>query len=136
MTLFGRICQKLLTQGFFDQLLKKLYFLLGPFGMQMATSFHVRKEFFNLLPNLQIEEMMKAFSVKSNDYMYVLYVSSLIKSVISLHNLINNKIHNKEQEEEQAKKEKEAEDEKKKKQEESAAKAEEMLKKNAEDAKK
>jgi len=53
-----------------------------------------------LLPNLQIEEMMKAFSVKSNDYMYVLYVSSLIKSVISLHNLINNKIHNKEQEEE------------------------------------
>ena len=80
--------------------------------------------------------MMKAFSVKSNDYMYVLYVSSLIKSVISLHNLINNKIHNKEQEEEQAKKEKEAEDEKKKKQEESAAKAEEMLKKNAEDAKK
>ena len=68
-----------------------------------------------MLPNLQIEEMMKAFSVKSNDYMYVLYVSSLIKSVISLHNLINNKIHNKEQEEEQAKKEKEAEDEKKKK---------------------
>lgn len=94
------------------------------------------QDIFNLLPNLQIEEMMKAFSVKSNDYMYVLYVSSLIKSVISLHNLINNKIHNKEQEEEQAKKEKEAEEEKKKKQEESAAKAEEMLKKNAEDAKK
>ena len=40
--------------------------------------------------------MIKSFSVKSNDYMYVLYVCSMIKSVISLHNLINNKIQNKE----------------------------------------
>jgi len=52
--------------------------------------------------------------VKSNDYMYVLYVASLIKSVISLHALINNKIHNKELEADILKKEKEAEDEKKK----------------------
>lgn len=70
--------------------------------------------------------------MKSNDYMYVLYVSGLIKSVISLHNLINNKIHNKEMEAEKAKKEKEAEEEKKKKQEESAKKAEEMLAANKE----
>jgi 26S proteasome regulatory subunit N8 len=59
--------------------------------------------------------MIKSFSIKTNDYMYVLYVSSLIKSVISLHSLINNKIHNKELEEENDKKEKEAEEEKKKK---------------------
>ena len=58
--------------------------------------------------------MIKSFSVKSNDYMYVLYVCSMIKSVVSLHNLINNKIHNKEMEIENATKEKEAEDEKKK----------------------
>jgi len=68
--------------------------------------------------------------------MYVLYVASLIKSVISLHNLINNKIHNKDIEVETLKKEKEAEEEKKKKQEESAKKAEEMLKKNAENLEK
>lgn len=68
-----------------------------------------------MLPNLQIDDMIKSFSIKSNDYMYVLYVSSLIKSVISLHNLINNRIQNKELEEENAKKEKEAEEEKKKK---------------------
>jgi 26S proteasome regulatory subunit N8 len=80
-----------------------------------------------LLPNLQLEEMIKSFSVKSNDYMYVLYVCSMIKSVISLHNLINNKIHNKETEQDVLKKEKEAEDEKKKREEESAKKAEEML---------
>lgn len=66
-----------------------------------------------MLPNLQIDEMIKSFSVKTNDYMYILYVSSLIKSVISLHSLINNKIHNKELEEEITKKEKEAEEEKK-----------------------
>ena len=62
--------------------------------------------------------------------MYILYVSSLIKSVISLHSLINNKIHNQEAEAEILKKEKEAEEEKKKREEESAKKAEEMLKKN------
>lgn len=62
--------------------------------------------------------------------MYILYVSSLIKSVISLHTLINNKIHNQEAEAEILQKEKEAEDEKKKREEESAKKAEEMLKKN------
>lgn len=59
--------------------------------------------------------MIKSFSVKSNDYMYVIYVCSLIKSVIGLHNLINNKIHNKEMEAENLEKEKEAEEEKKKK---------------------
>ena len=40
--------------------------------------------------------MIKAFSIKSNDNMYLIYVASLIKSVVSLHNLISNKIHNKE----------------------------------------
>lgn len=46
--------------------------------------------------------------------MYILYVSSMIKSIISLHSLINNKIHNKELEEENLKKEKEMEEEKRK----------------------
>jgi hypothetical protein len=47
--------------------------------------------------------------------MFLIYVCSLIKSVTSLHSLINNKISNKETEAENLKKEKEAEDEKKKK---------------------
>jgi len=68
--------------------------------------------------------------------MYVLYVASLIKSVISLHDLINNKIHNKEMEAEVLQKEKEAEEEKKQRQLESAKKAEEMLKANEEKEKK
>ena len=46
----------------------------------------------NLLPNLKVEEMVRSFSVKSNDYMYVIYVSALIRSILSLHDLVNNKI--------------------------------------------
>ena len=77
---------------------------------------------------------MKSFSVKSNDYMYVLYVCSMIKSVVSLHNLINNKIANKELEEENTQKEKEAEEERKKKEEEKAEKLEKEKEKKAKEA--
>lgn len=47
----------------------------------------------NLLPNLNVEEMSKALAVKSNDLMLVIYLSSMIRSVIALHNLIDNKEH-------------------------------------------
>lgn len=70
------------------------------------------QDIFNLLPNLQLDTMISSFSVKSNDYMYVIYVSSMIKSIISLHSLINNRIHNKEQEIDKAKEDKEKEEEK------------------------
>ncbi|KAH9672814.1 26S proteasome non-ATPase regulatory subunit 7 [Citrus sinensis] len=56
------------------------------------------QDVFNLLPNLNVAELIKAFSVKTNDMMLVIYLSSLIRSVIALHNLINNKILNKEHE--------------------------------------
>jgi len=58
--------------------------------------------------------------------MHLLYVSSLIKSVISLHNLINNKITTKEIEVENQKKEDEA---RKKKEEDARKKVEDALKK-------
>jgi len=41
---------------------------------------------------------VEAFAVKSNDMMLVMYLSSMIRSVVSLHNLINNKVVNKEAE--------------------------------------
>ena len=73
------------------------------------------QDIFNLLPNLKVQEMVQSFSVKSNDYMYIVYVSNLIKSVLSLHDLINNKIKMKELEAENIKKEKEEQAEKAKK---------------------
>jgi 26S proteasome regulatory subunit N8 len=84
------------------------------------------------LPNLKVEDTVRSFSVKTNDYMHVIYVNSLIRSVISLHNLVNNKIHGKEIETENLKKEKEREEElRKKKEEDAKKKVEEALKKNA-----
>ncbi|XP_052881190.1 26S proteasome non-ATPase regulatory subunit 7 homolog A isoform X2 [Gossypium arboreum] len=56
------------------------------------------EDVFNLLPNLNVNDLIKAFAVKTNDMMLVIYLSSLIRSVIALHNLINNKMLNKEHE--------------------------------------
>jgi len=67
--------------------------------------------------------MVKNFSVKSNDYMYVLYISSLVRSILSLHTLINNKINAKDIESEKAKMLKDEEEEKIKKKEEDEKKA-------------
>ena len=47
---------------------------------------------FNLLPNLNVETLVRAMFVKSNDFYMVIYLSALIRSVIALHNLVNNKI--------------------------------------------
>lgn len=47
---------------------------------------------FNLLPNLNIEVLVKSLQVKTNDIHMVIYVSSLVRSVLALHSLLNNKI--------------------------------------------
>ncbi len=46
----------------------------------------------NLLPNLGVHELSRSFAVKSNDMMLVIYVAALIRSVLALHNLIENKV--------------------------------------------
>jgi len=46
----------------------------------------------NLLPNLNVEELVRAMLVKTNDVHMVIYLSSLIRSVVALHDLVNNKI--------------------------------------------
>jgi len=74
------------------------------------------QDILNLSPNLKVEELVKSFAVNTNDNYLVIYVSSLIRSIIALHNLINNKMLNLEAErkamepvktEEQIKKERE-----------------------------
>lgn len=45
---------------------------------------------FNLLPNLNVEELIKALLTKTNDVHHSIYISSLVRSVIALHNLLNN----------------------------------------------
>merc|ERR1712137_1013076 len=46
----------------------------------------------NLLPNLNTDELVRAFLVKTNDMQMAIYLSALIRSVIALHDLVNNKI--------------------------------------------
>ncbi|KAJ3114577.1 proteasome regulatory particle subunit [Phlyctochytrium bullatum] len=61
------------------------------------------QDIFNLLPNLHVAESVRAFAVKSNDELLVIYLSSLIRAVIALHNLITNKITNREAERKETK---------------------------------
>ncbi|KAI9918213.1 hypothetical protein PsorP6_011309 [Peronosclerospora sorghi] len=53
---------------------------------------------FNLLPNLNVDELVRSMFVKTNDMHFVIYLSSLIRCTIALHNLVNNKIKYKESE--------------------------------------
>lgn len=74
------------------------------------------QDVFNLLPNLstppmtprlsgqepRIEnsELARAMSVKTNDQMMAIYISSLIRAITAFHDLIENKIQNRQQQEE------------------------------------
>jgi 26S proteasome regulatory subunit N8 len=54
------------------------------------------QDIFNLLPQVNTPDFVAATFVKTNDQALVVYLASMIRSVIALHNLINNKIQNKE----------------------------------------
>ena len=56
------------------------------------------QDIFNLLPNLTNPDFVKSVNVNTNDQMLVVYTASLIRSIIALHNLINNKLSNKDAE--------------------------------------
>ncbi len=53
----------------------------------------------NLLPNLNVEELVKSMLVKANDIHLVMYVSALVRSILALHDLLNNKIKYKDMDE-------------------------------------
>ena len=62
------------------------------------TILYQLQDIFNLLPNLHLEEFATAFAVKTNDQLLLVYLASLIRSVLALHNLIGNKVSNSEAE--------------------------------------
>ena len=80
------------------------------------------QEIFNYLPNFENENVIKAYSIQTNNNYLVLYLSWVVKTIIALHKLVNNKISLKEKEQnpeeeekkEGEKKEGEKKDEKKK----------------------
>jgi len=50
------------------------------------------QDIFNLLPNLNVEELVRSMLIKTNDMHLVMYLSSLIRSIVALHSLLSNKI--------------------------------------------
>lgn len=59
---------------------------------------YLLQDIFNLLPNISTDLFVKSTFVKTNDQMLVVYLAALVRSVIALHNLINNKITNRDAE--------------------------------------
>lgn len=49
------------------------------------------QDMFNLLPNMSVEALSHSLAVKSNDMLFVVYLASLIRSILALHKLIDNK---------------------------------------------
>lgn len=71
------------------------------------------QDIFNLLPDINQEGFTKSFYIKNNDQMLVVYLAAMVRSIVALHNLINNKLTNRDAEEgkkEDSKKEKESKD--------------------------
>merc|ERR1711862_699459 len=53
------------------------------------------QEIFNLLPDQDSEELVRSSAMETNDMMLALYLGSMLRSTVVLHNLIKNKIKNK-----------------------------------------
>lgn len=66
------------------------------------TIIYQLQDVFNLLPDLNVVEFVKATSVKTNDQMLVMYTASIVRVLIALHNLINNKVTNRDAEREES----------------------------------
>ncbi|UYV62292.1 PSMD7 [Cordylochernes scorpioides] len=67
------------------------------------TIIYQLQDIFNLLPDASSPEFVRSMYIKTNDQMLVVYLASLIRTVIALHNLINNKIANRDAEKKEAK---------------------------------
>ncbi|KAI2796827.1 RNA polymerase II [Blomia tropicalis] len=62
------------------------------------TIIYLLQDIFNLLPDVANSNFINSTFIKTNDQMLVVYLASLVRSVIALHNLINNKIANRDAE--------------------------------------
>ncbi|XP_022116400.1 26S proteasome non-ATPase regulatory subunit 7 [Pieris rapae] len=76
------------------------------------------QDIFNLLPDILSDNFADNLYIKTNDQSLVVYLAALVRSIIALHNLINNKITNRDAEEgkkDEAKDKKEKKDDKEEK---------------------
>ncbi|XP_055375846.1 26S proteasome non-ATPase regulatory subunit 7 [Condylostylus longicornis] len=146
-TTIGSLSQKITNQlnglkGLNAQL-KEIKFYLEKVSMGELPLNHQivyqLQDIFNLLPNITSDQFTETMYIKTNDQMLVVYLASMVRSIIALHNLINNKITNRDAEEgkkddrekkekEKEKKEKDEKDSSKKEDKEKAVKEEKLKK--------
>lgn len=55
------------------------------------ASLALAQDIFNLLPNMNVSSLSVSLAVKGNDMMGLIYLASLLRSVLALHRLIDNK---------------------------------------------
>ena len=65
---------------------------------------YLLQDIFNLLPNVSLEEFAQMLAIRTNDQMLAIYLASLVRSVIALHNLVSNKLTNREAEKKEGEK--------------------------------
>jgi 26S proteasome regulatory subunit N8 len=115
-TLSQRITNQLMGLKGLNQKLKDMQNYLervamGDMPMNHEITYHLQ-DIFNLLPDVTNPSFNRSLQVNTNDQMLVMYIASVIRSVIALHNLINNKLANKEAEKKEGKKEEPVKDKK------------------------
>lgn len=76
------------------------------------------QDIFNLLPDMCQHTFVDSLYVKTNDQMLVVYLAALVRSIIALHNLINNKLTNRDAEKKETDKKDTKKEEKKEEKEE------------------
>lgn len=53
------------------------------------------QDIFNLLPNINAPSFSEAMTTKTNDQLLVIYLSAMVRSILAMHNLIDNKLRSK-----------------------------------------
>jgi len=61
------------------------------------------QDVFNLLPDVGVPDLVHSLTISTNDQMSVVYLASLVRSIMALHNLINNKVQNRDAEKNEGK---------------------------------
>lgn len=69
----------------------------GQLPLNHQIVYHLQ-DILNLLPDITTESFTDTLYVKTNDQMLVVYLASMVRSIVALHNLINNKLTNKAEE--------------------------------------
>ncbi|TKR92612.1 hypothetical protein L596_007234 [Steinernema carpocapsae] len=95
-TLSQRITDQLLGLRGLAKQLKEIYSYLeevsnGRLPVNHAVIYYIQ-EVLNLLPDVTAPEFVEAQTVQTNDQLMTVYMGSLVRTVIALHNLIDNKL--------------------------------------------